>query len=483
MKRKEIDMLNGSLVWPIMTYSIPIMLTSVLQLLFNAADLVVVGRYCGSVSVAAVGSTGAITNLIVNLFIGLSVGAGVSVAHGIGSREDGAVRETVHTAVPLAAVSGVFLTVFGVAFSEAILEAMSTPEDVLPLAALYMRIYFLGITFNMLYNFAASMVRAAGDTESPLVILTAAGVLNVILNVVFVHGFGMNVDGVAWATTISEALSAAAILYVMTRRTDACKLDLKKLHFHRKPIEKMLRIGVPAGIQSSMFSLSNVVIQSAVNGFGSIAVSGNAAVANLEGFEYVIVNSFHQTAVNFVGQNSGAMRYDRVKKTTWLCEIYAVIFGIVTGVLMCAFAPQLLSLYITDSQEAISIGIARMYITVLPYCLFAIQDVITGVLRGLGGLLHLHAAVRSRHLRHPDPVDLHHLPDPSVPHPECAVYVLPSVLASYLRHPAGRLPGGLPEAGAAEGSVNRLRIPGTSQAVPGKIFRNFLFLAASFGTI
>lgn len=384
MKRKEIDMLSGSLIWPIMTYSVPIMLTSVLQLLFNAADLVVVGRYCGSVSVAAVGSTGAITNLIVNLFIGLSVGAGVSVAHGIGSREDGAVRETVHTAVPLAAVSGVFLTVFGVAFSEAILEAMSTPEDVLPLAALYMRIYFLGITFNMLYNFAASMVRAAGDTESPLVILTAAGVLNVILNVVFVHGFGMNVDGVAWATTISEALSAAAILYVMTRRTDACKLDLKKLHFHRKPIEKMLRIGVPAGIQSSMFSLSNVVIQSAVNGFGSIAVSGNAAVANLEGFEYVIVNSFHQTAVNFVGQNSGAMRYDRVKKTTWLCEIYAVIFGIVTGVLMCVFAPQLLSLYITDSQEAISIGIARMYITVLPYCLFAIQDVITGVLRGLG---------------------------------------------------------------------------------------------------
>ena len=230
----------------------------------------------------------------------------------------------------------------------------------------------------------------AGDKSAVLLIRNRAALslgltlVLLILNVVFVHGFGMNVDGVAWATTISEALSAAAILYVMTRRTDACKLDLKKLHFHRKPIEKMLRIGVPAGIQSSMFSLSNVVIQSAVNGFGSIAVSGNAAVANLEGFEYVIVNSFHQTAVNFVGQNSGAMRYDRVKKTTWLCEIYAVIFGIVTGVLMCAFAPQLLSLYITDSQEAISIGIARMYITVLPYCLFAIQDVITGVLRGLG---------------------------------------------------------------------------------------------------
>ena len=384
MKKTERNMLEGPLAWGILSYTIPIILTSYLQLLFNAADLVVVGRFCGSISVAAVGVTGAITNLIVNLFIGLSVGAGVSVAHAIGSREDEVVHRTVHTALLMALVGGVLLTVVGVRYSTTFLRWMDTPENVLPLSSLYMRIYFLGITFNMLYNFAASMVRAAGDTESPLVILTAAGVLNVILNVVFVHGFGMNVDGVAWATTISEALSAAAILYVMTRRTDACKLDLKKLHFHRKPIEKMLRIGVPAGIQSSMFSLSNVVIQSAVNGFGSIAVSGNAAVANLEGFEYVIVNSFHQTAVNFVGQNSGAMRYDRVKKTTWLCEIYAVIFGIVTGVLMCVFAPQLLSLYITDSQEAISIGIARMYITVLPYCLFAIQDVITGVLRGLG---------------------------------------------------------------------------------------------------
>lgn len=382
--RKEIDMLHGPLAWPLVTYAIPIMLTSILQLLFNAADLVVVGAYCGSMSVAAVGATGAITNLIVNLFIGLSVGAGVAVAHGIGSQERQQVSDTVHTAVPLALVSGVFLTVLGVGFSRKILQAMGTPEEVLSLAATYMEIYFLGITFNMVYNFCAAMVRAAGDTRTPLVILTAAGVLNVILNIVFVKYLSRNVDGVAMATTISEALSAFAILWVMARRTDSVRLYFKKLRFRAEPLGKMLRIGIPAGIQSCMFSLSNVLLQSAVNSFGAVAVSGNAAVANLEGFMYVIENSFHQTAVNYVGQNCGAMQYGRVKKVTWLCLGYATIAGLLFGSLMCVFAPQLLSLYITDSQEAIQIGVARMFVDILPYFIFGIQDVLTGALRGIG---------------------------------------------------------------------------------------------------
>lgn len=382
--RKEIDMLHGPLAWPLVTYAIPIMLTSILQLLFNAADLVVVGAYCGSMSVAAVGATGAITNLIVNLFIGLSVGAGVAVAHGIGSQERQQVSDTVHTAVPLALVSGVFLTVLGVGFSRKILQAMGTPEEVLSLAATYMEIYFLGITFNMVYNFCAAMVRAAGDTRTPLVILTAAGVLNVILNIVFVKYLSRNVDGVAMATTISEALSAFAILWVMARRTDSVRLYFKKLRFRAEPLGKMLRIGIPAGIQSCMFSLSNVLLQSAVNSFGAVAVSGNAAVANLEGFMYVIENSFHQTAVNYVGQNCGAMQYGRVKKVTWLCLGYATIAGLLFGSLMCAFAPQLLSLYITDSQEAIQIGVARMFVDILPYFIFGLQDVLTGALRGIG---------------------------------------------------------------------------------------------------
>lgn len=384
MKHQDRNMLQGSLAWPLVTYAIPIMLTSLLQLLFNAADLVVVGRYCGSVSVAAVGSTGAITNLIINLFIGMSVGAGVAVAHGIGSREQETVFRTVHTAVPLAAISGIFLTVVGVSLSGKILRAMSTPEDVLPLSKMYMEIYFLGITFNMLYNFCASMIRAAGDTKTPLVILTLAGILNVVLNVLFVKFGGMNVDGVAWATIISEALSAAAILWVMTQRMDVCRLELRKVHIYKEPLLKMLRIGVPAGIQSSMFSASNVALQSAVNTFGSVAVSGNAAVGNLEGFMYVIENAFHQTAVNYVGQNCGAQQFDRVKRVTFLCTLYAVIAGLVAGFTMYACGPQLLSLYITDSREAIQIGMERMKVDMLPYFLFGMQDVLTGVLRGMG---------------------------------------------------------------------------------------------------
>lgn len=382
--KKKIDMLSGPLAWPLITYAVPIMLTSVLQLLFNAADLVVVGAYCGSFSVAAVGATGAITNLIVNLFIGLSVGTGVAVAHGIGSREWEQVRNTVHTAVPMALVSGLFLTVLGVSLSGRILRAMGTPEEVLGLAATYMEIYFLGITAHMLYNFCASMVRAAGDTKSPLVILTAAGVVNVGLNILFVRYLGRNVDGVALATVLSETGAAIAIVILMVRRTDSCRLELRKLRFHKEPLKKMLRIGIPAGIQSCMFSLSNVLLQSAVNSFGAVAVSGNAAVANLEGFMYVIENSFHQTAVNFVGQNCGALQFRRVKKVTGLCMLYAAVAGILFGGLMCLFGPQLLSLYITDSPEAIAIGVARMMITVAPYFLYGLQDVITGVLRGIG---------------------------------------------------------------------------------------------------
>ena len=382
--KKKIDMLSGPLAWPLITYAVPIMLTSVLQLLFNAADLVVVGAYCGSFSVAAVGATGAITNLIVNLFIGLSVGTGVAVAHGIGSREWDQVRNTVHTAVPMALVSGLFLTVLGVGLSRRILRAMGTPEEVLGLAATYMEIYFLGITAHMLYNFCASMVRAAGDTKSPLVILTAAGVVNVGLNILFVRYLGRNVDGVALATVLSETGAAIAIVILMVRRTDSCRLELRKLRCHKEPLKKMLRIGIPAGIQSCMFSLSNVLLQSAVNSFGAVAVSGNAAVANLEGFMYVIENSFHQTAVNFVGQNCGALQFRRVKKVTGLCMLYAAVAGILFGGLMCLFGPQLLSLYITDSPEAIAIGISRMFVDVAPYFLFGLQDVVTGALRGIG---------------------------------------------------------------------------------------------------
>ena len=268
MKKKNQDMLHGPLLPNIISYTVPIILTSVLQLLFNAADLVVVGRFCGSISVAAVGATGSITSLIVNLFIGLSVGAGVTVAHGVGSREEEVVHRTVHTALPMALVSGAVLTVLGILLSEKFLTMMGTPENVLKLSAVYMKIYFAGVTFTMVYNFAASILRAVGDTKSPLIFLTIAGVINVVLNLIFVIFLHMNVAGVALATTISQAFSAVAMVVVLMKRTDAAKLYLKKMRFYRVQLMKMIRIGLPAGIQSSLFSISNVMIQSSVNSFG-----------------------------------------------------------------------------------------------------------------------------------------------------------------------------------------------------------------------
>lgn len=377
-------MLQGPLFSGILTYTIPIILTSLLQLLFNAADLVVVGRYCGSVSVGAVGATGAITNLIVNLFIGLSVGAGVTVAHALGSRNDEAVHRTVHTAIPTAIVSGVILTFIGVRYSETFLEWMATPKSVLPLSAVYMRIYFAGITFSMVYNFAASVLRAAGDTKSPLIFLTIAGIVNVILNVVFVHGFNMNVAGVALATTISQGISAVLVIIALMRREDACRLELTKLRFHPAQIGKILRLGVPAGIQNSLFSISNVIIQSSVNAFGDVFMSGNAAASNIEGFVYVMLNAFSQTAVNFVGQNVGANQLPRVKKIVKICLGCTTVLGILAGAGAYLLREPLLRIYITDSQEAIRYGMIRMSYVCLPYFLCGLMDVSTGALRGMG---------------------------------------------------------------------------------------------------
>ncbi len=384
MKTASKDLVSGSLLSSIIRYTIPIILTSLLQLLFNAADLVVVGRFCGSVSVAAVGATGSITNLMVNFFIGLSVGAGVTVAIGLGSRDEETVHKTVHTALPIALFSGVVLTVVGVSFSETFLKMMGTPENVLKLSAVYMKIYFLGVTFIMIYNFCAAILRAAGDTKSPLVYLTIAGVVNVVLNVIFVTVFHMNVAGVALATTASQAISAILVVRALMKRVDECHLDLKKLRFHPVQLKKMIRIGLPAGIQSSLFSISNVLIQSSVNSFGDIFMSGNAASSNLEGFVYVTLNAFHQTAVNFIGQNLGAKRMDRVYKTLWICLGCVIVVGLSLGFTVWSFGETLLSIYITDSAEAISYGMIRLSFICLPYFLCGLMDVTTGALRGLG---------------------------------------------------------------------------------------------------
>lgn len=385
MSRVKRNLTEGPMLSGIISYTIPIILTGLIQLLFNAADLIVVGRYRGSIAVAAVSATGAITNLIVNLFIGLSVGAGVSVAHGLGGKQDDEVHRTIHTAIPTAFIGGIILTVIGVLFADDLLLLMQTPKDVLPFAAKYMKIYFCGMTFMLLYNFAASILRAAGDTKSPLLFLSIAGVVNVVLNLFFVVEMEMHVDGVALATTISQAISAILVLIALMCRKDACKLSIKKLRFYKAQLLKIIRIGLPAGLQGSLFSISNVFIQSSFNSFNdSVLMSGNGAASNIEGFVYVIMNSLHQTAVNYIGQNVGANKYDRVKKSYYICMICVVVAGMTAGGLVYAFGETLLGIYITDSQQAIQYGLTRFSIVCTTYFLCGMMDVSTGALRGLG---------------------------------------------------------------------------------------------------
>jgi len=384
VKRRNEDMLQGPLFSSIIRYTIPIILTSILQLLFNAADLVIVGQYCGSISVAAVGATGSITNLIVNLFIGLSVGAGVTVAQAKGGKNDTEVYRTVHTALPVALIGGVLLTIVGVCFSETFLQWMGTPDNVLELSAVYMEIYFGGIIFSLIYNFSASILRAVGDTRGPLIYLTIAGVVNVLLNIVFVRFFDMNVAGVALATVISQAVAAVLVILALMHRPDACRLYFGKLHIYKKQLLRILRIGLPAGIQGSLFSISNVMIQSSINSFGDVVMSGYAAAGNIEGFVWVTMNAFQQTAVNFVGQNCGARQYQRVKKILWICLGSVAMVGLMAGVAAYAAGPALLSIYITDSPQAIALGVERMIYICIPYFIYGMLDVTTGALRGIG---------------------------------------------------------------------------------------------------
>lgn len=387
MRSRNRSMLEGPLFVNIILYTIPIILTSVLQLLFNAADLVVVGRFCGSMSVAAVGATTHLTHLLVNFFVGISVGAGVAVAHGIGSRDGEEVRRTVHTALPMALVCGAVLTLVGVTCSETFLRMMDTPASVLPLSTVYMKICFAGVTFTVVYNFCAAILRAAGDTRSPLIFLTFSGVINVLMNLFFVCILHMNVAGVALATTLSQGISAVLVVIALMRRQDECRLELKNMRFYAEQIRKIIRIGLPAGTQSALFSVSNVLVQSSVNSFGDVFVSGTAAAANVEGFMYAGVNAYHQSAVNFVGQNAGAGQYDRVKKTLRICLGSVMVTGIAMSTGICVFGRQLLSLYIPDSPEAVAWGLFRFYNVGSLYFLFGMMDVLTGAIRGMGSSL------------------------------------------------------------------------------------------------
>lgn len=376
-------MCNGPLLGKILVFYFPLMLSGVLQLLFNAADIVVVGRFAGSSALAAVGSTSSLINLLVNLFIGLSVGANVLVARFYGAGQKKELSEMVHTAVMTSIISGCVLIVVGIGIAGPALRLMDTPEDVISQSILYMRIYFVGMPFMMAYNFGSAVLRAIGDTRRPLFFLLIAGVINVILNLFFVIGFSMGVAGVATATVISQAVSASLVLLCLMRSEGDYRLELDKLKIFPDKLIKMVQIGVPAGLQGALFSISNVLIQSSVNSFGSIAMAGNTAASNIEGFVYTSMNAFHQAAISFTGQNYGARKYKRIGKIVLICQVSVMIVGLVMGNAAYLFSGTLLKLYNNDA-EVLTYGALRMGIICTTYCLCGMMDVMVGALRGMG---------------------------------------------------------------------------------------------------
>ena len=380
---RTMDMTQGRLLTQVLVFALPIMLSGILQLLFNAADTIVVGRFAGNEALAAVGSVGSLNNMIISLFIGLSVGANVLVARYTGSRNDRAVSDTVHTSVLLSLVGGVLLMIIGVALARPLLELMGSPEDVIDLAVLYVRIIFLGMPVQMLYNFCAAILRAVGDTQRPLYYLTIAGVVNVLLNLVFVILFHLSVAGVALATIISQAISALLVTRALLNMEGPTRLFLNRLRIHPGKLREIIRIGLPAGIQSSVFSLSNVVIQFSVNSFGSVVIAGNAASSNVGNFVYQAMNTFQQAITCFAGQNIGARKPRRIVSAMKVCMFWAVSFGLVLGMLSCVFGTQLLSLFSAD-PAVIAAGMERQIIVCAPYFLCGMMDVMTGALRGIG---------------------------------------------------------------------------------------------------
>lgn len=382
-KKFEIDMVRGPVLKKMLMFSLPLMLSSILQLLFNAADIIVVGRFAGDNALAAVGSNTSIIGLLTNLFIGLSVGANVTVGRFYGARRQKELSEAVHTTITLGFVSGILLTIIGLCISKPILVLMGMPEEVLPLAVLYLRIYFLGMTGMMVYNFGSAILRAVGDTRRPLYYLAFSGTVNVTLNLIFVIGLDMSVAGVGIATAVSQILSAVLILRCLMKEEGPIKVEKKKLRLQKNMVMAIFRIGIPSGVNGMVFSLTNMLIQASVNSFGAVVVAGSAAAANIENFIYFAMNAFYQATISFTSQNVGAKRVsriDRVLKRGMLC---VVTVGIIMGMISVVFGEVLLGIYST-SDAVIAAGMERLNIIGMTYFLCGAMEVATGALRGMG---------------------------------------------------------------------------------------------------
>lgn len=388
MKEKRINMLEGPIIKPMISFVIPILLTGVLQQLFNTVDVVLAGRLgtSGDNAVAAVGSTTAILSLLVNFFAGCAAGSAVAVSHAVGSKNKQEIEKTLHTAMLLSLVIGAIITVIGLFFARPILELIDTPKEIIDQASAYLQARFTGQLPLMFYYYGSSILRVVGETKKPLEFLMVSGPVKIVLTIVFVSFFKLDVVGLALATTCSQIVSALMLLSVMLKRDDELKLDLKKLKFHAKPLKKILYLGIPSGIQTATFSLSNVIIQSSTNSLAHLKgfITGDAAARSIEAFGEIFTSSFYQVALGFVGTNVGADNYKRVKK----CHIYANLLSIVSvvslGAVVLCFARQLLGIYITNSPQAIEWGIVRLSFFFIPLCIQAIMDATPGTLRGMG---------------------------------------------------------------------------------------------------
>lgn len=382
--KKNIDMCSGSLAPKILLFTIPVMLTNLLQLFYNTADVVILGNFGSKLSVGAVGATATIITLIVNTFMGLSVGVNVTVAEAIGSGNRTETEKAVHTSAALGIICGILAGIIGFVFSPTLLSIMNTPEHLMPMAVTYIKLYFLAAPANLLYNFLAAVLRAKGETKIPLYILAGAGLLKIISTIILAGVLNFDIVGAASATIISQVASAVAILIYMTKRTDDIRLTISKIKLFKDKTVQIIKLGVPSGIQGSVFALSAMVIQSAVNFFGEAMVTGNSTASSIDTLSYSIHNAFSYTAISFVAQNRGANKIDRVKKSIRLCLIMGMSAAIISGLVVFVFGENLLNLYIPGQNEAIAYGLIRLKYICIPYFLLAAMDAMSGALRGLG---------------------------------------------------------------------------------------------------
>lgn len=381
--KAKVDMLNGPLFMKILIFALPLAASSLLQQLFNSVDVAVVGRFASSKALAAVGSNAPVISLLINLFIGISMGANVVISNHLGQRDEQSIRHAISTITLVAAISGLLLMCIGIGVARPILELMDTPSDVLDMAVLYLRIYFIGIPFFLIFNFGAAILRSVGDTRRPLYILIVAGIINTVLNLIFVIGLGMSVEGVAIATAVANAISAAWIIQLLRKEPGALQLQFKHLRIYKKELKRMLQIGVPAGLQGMVFSISNVVVQSAINGYGAAAIAGSAAAVNFEYYCYYIIVACNGAAISFIGQNYGAQKYDRVRRIYRICLLMGLVGCFIANALFTWQNQFFLSFFTTDA-EVIHYGAIRMEGVLLFQFIACSYEVTGSALRGMG---------------------------------------------------------------------------------------------------